>query len=166
MTGQADRISYSQISGTIGSMIWLWAEIERALAKAIEGTGGKVPMGIASKIEFWAASVRTDDPDRTLQNDICNRFVAHLARSLRLRNAICHGLTGITAQRGTEPAFLTVQLHGSEAERLEWQMLQEMFAWMSRSDGTIADLTRAARETDAGKSEADLQGWRVFPDIL
>lgn len=166
MTEMAERITYQQISGAIGSMVWLWAEIERALKTSILTMGGEVSFGISSNLRVWSGVIRSTDPDRALQNEIVERVAAHLAESLRVRNAICHGLTGISAQRGDMAACLRVQMGDGPEEELGWDRLQALFDWMSRCEGVIANPTRAACEADPVRRERLLGSLQTFPDCL
>ncbi len=156
-------VTYEQIRGTIGSMVWLWAEIERALKRAIVSLGHEPRHGISRNLRLWSGLVGSDAPERASQVALRDRVVWHLAESLRLRNALCHGISGISAQRQDAPAFLTVQSDDRPPERLEWDRLQAMFAWMSRCDEIIVSLTEAAREADPARRAQLLAVWTGFP---
>ncbi len=166
MTEPAQRISYDRISGTIGSMVWLWAEIERSLKGSILTMGGEVSFGISSNLRVWSGLMQSNDPACALQNQIVERVAAHLTDALRIRNAICHGLTGISAQREDVAACLWVQLGDGPEERLEWDRLKALFDWMSRCEGVIANLTGAAREADPVRRARLVSGLRNFPGFL
>jgi hypothetical protein len=75
-----------------------------------------------------------------------------------------HGLIGISALCDIDApeAHLKVQL-GEDKRILNWNQLDEMFEWMSRSRWLIGDLTDAAMESDDQRANARLLGWMNFP---
>ncbi|SMY08417.1 hypothetical protein [Flavimaricola marinus] len=161
-------ITIDQMKGTIGSLVYLWSEIEREIEISLERLSGeetqKPVHGISRSLEAWSQTVKPKDNLRPLQAELSDRLVALLRESLVIRNLVCHGLIGISAQfHACEPeAHLKVKL-GDDALDLTWQQLQEMFDWMSRAGFLIIGLTNAALEVDAARAEEGLQGERYFP---
>lgn len=100
---------------------------------------------------------------RPLQRELCQRLSSSLREALVIRNLVCHGLIGYSADvpHRSEEAHLLVELDGNR-RRLTWTELQTMFEWMSRSRWLIRDLTHAAIGKDAAASEASLRGWERF----
>ena len=88
-----------------------------------------------------------------------------LKEALLIRNCVCHGLIGISAQLhlNKPEAHLIVQL-GDERHLLTWSQLDEMFTWMSKINGLIDALTYAAMDKDDKRANARLRGWEEFPE--
>ena len=161
-------ITFDQMKGTIGSLVFLWSGIEQSLAEAIENLHAdrkpKSVHRISRSIDVWSQAVKQTDNINTLQVDLCDRLVKLLKEALLIRNLVCHGLTGISAQLHIDApeAHLKVQL-GEDTRLLTWSQLDEMFSWMSRSGWLIRDLTEAAMENDAQRANDRLLSWEKFP---
>ena len=170
MTMPDERISFEKISGTIGSMLFLWCGIEKALGAALlaqhRGQMPKGHHGIRSRILIWSGQILAGDDQRPLQSHVGCAVVAHLEHSLDLRNLICHGLIGVSASHTpTDPeAHLTVE-RARVQRKIYWGELQPMFAWMSRTPWVIEDLTDAAMTADDESANRRLHAWRRFPLI-
>jgi len=164
----AEPVSAQDIKAAVGSMLFLWSDLERALRDALRTelfADRPEPVHQISRVlDLWSGRVGAAGPDRPLQREVCGRLRDLLGQALRVRNMICHGLVGYSAEdRGrSREAHLVVEL-GGERRDLGWGELQAMFAWMSRSRWVIEDLTRAALEADATAGEAFLRGWEGFP---
>jgi hypothetical protein len=164
-------ITFDQMKGTIGSLVFLWSGIEQALTEAIEDLHAERKLksvhGISRSIDVWSLAVKQADNISTLQADLCDRLVKMLREALVIRNLVCHGLIGISAQRHIDgpEAHLKVQL-GEDRRLLTWYQLDRMFSWMSRSRWLIRDLTEAAMENDAQRANNRLLSWEKFPEQL
>lgn len=162
-------IEYDQIKGAIGSLVSLWSSIEKTLTISIGRMhAGEVPKsahGISTSLDVWSQRVIPMTDNRPLQAGLCQRLVEMLKEALVIRNLVCHGLIGISAQLHLDQpeAHLSVQL-GDDTRLLTWSQLDEMFQWMSRTSWLIIDLTDAAMEGDAERANARLHGWEDFPD--
>lgn len=156
------------MKGAIGSLLWLWSQVERELTAAIgRMNGGDVPKsahGLSRSIDVWSKCVLGRGEDRGLQIQLCQRLVELLTDALAIRNLVCHGLIDISGQfhQADCEAHLVVKM-GDDRRILTWSALQEMFAWMSRTKWLIGDLTAAAMENDAARGNARLVGWEDFP---
>lgn len=162
-------ITFDQMKGTIGSLVFLWSGIEQSLNEAIENLHTekkpKSVHGISRSIDVWSLAVKQTDNTSTLRTDLCDRLVRMLKEALVIRNLVCHGLTGISARPHIDypEAHLKVEL-GEDTRLLTWHQLDEMFSWMSRSRWLIRDLTEAAMENDAQRANNRLLGWEKFPE--
>ena len=162
-------ITFDQMKGTIGSLVFLWSGIEQSLTEAIENLHAERKLkslhGISRSIDVWSQAVKQTDNINTLQVDLCDRLVKMLKEALLIRNLVCHGLTGIAAQLHIDApeAHLKVQL-GEDTRLLTWSQLDEMFSWMSRSGWLIRDLTEAVMENDAQRPNDRLLSWEKFPE--
>ncbi|WP_146735130.1 hypothetical protein [Thioclava sp. F1Mire-8] len=172
MINDHTTVSFEQMKGAIGSLIFLWSQIERELAVSldalqIKGSGSSKPAhGIARKLDLWSGQIQPLDGQRELASRLTDVLAAHLREALSVRNLVCHGLIGITAKihpEGNE-AYLTVEL-GDISKSLTWTELQIMFGWMSRAHWLIRDLTTASLEPDHLRAENLLRGWQGFPDL-
>lgn len=161
-------ITFEQMKGTIGSLVYLWSGIELTLNESIEvirsGKNPKPVHGISRSLDTWAQAVNEQHENRPLQADLCKRLVKMLKEALVIRNLVCHGLVSIQSKNfaDQDEAHLSVKL-GYDARILTWHQLDEMFGWMSRTKWLINDLTDAAIESDALRANARLRAWEGFP---
>jgi len=171
LAGMADSnqtVTFDQMKGAIGSLIFLWSGIEREITSAIgrlqcaENT--KAVHGISKSIDLWSACVTSKGSDEDLRIELCQRLVRLLREALIVRNLFCHGLVGIRVGYPAEErgAYLTVEL-GDEKRFLHWDELQEMFSWMSKARFLVNDLTCATLQGDEASATRTLQGWTAFP---
>lgn len=162
-------ITFDQMKGTIGSLLYLWSGIEKSLNVAIENLHGEnVPRsvhGIRRSIDVWSLAIKQTDQTSTLRADLCDRLVKMLKEALVIRNLVCHGLIGISARLHIDDpeAHLKVQL-GDDMRLLTWHQLDEMFSWMSSTRSLIRDLTEAATQNDAQRANDRLLSWVNFPE--
>lgn len=168
MTERGEQISFDQMKGTIGGLLMLWSDIERSLNVAVEallpGERARSVRGISRSLDAWSEQVMLGGPDRRLQTDLCRRLVGMLKEALVVRNFVCHGLNGISAQggRANVVAHLRVEL-GDEKRIITWHEFQAMFVWMSRGKWLIEDLTAAALEPELDSSRGKIAAWEGFP---
>ncbi len=161
-------VTLDQMKGAVGSLLFLWSQIERELGasidKLVDGRTTKRPHGIAQNLDLWRTEIQNRTSRSGLADELCIRLTDHLREALAVRNLVCHGLIGYSARLTPlhEEACLTVELNGLERS-LSWAELQEMFDWMSRASCLIGELTIAVLETDQSRSSALLQGLKDFP---
>lgn len=161
-------VTLDQMKGAVGSLLFLWSQIERALGASIDALmdGGttKRPHGIAQNLDHWRTEIQNRTGRSGLADELCIRLTDDLCEALAARNLVCHGLIGYTARLTPldEEACLTVELNGI-ARKLSWTELQKMLKWMSQASRLIGDLTISVLESDPSKSNALLQGWKDFP---
>lgn len=167
-----DAVTYEQIKGAIGSLIWLWSQIERDIGSSItrmtRTTGKNIPHQLSSKIALWGEEIRsrTDVTSCTGRRatDLSHRLEQELRKALRVRNFVCHGLLDIVPanrQPGRD-ACLEAELNGERLVKT-WSELQAMFAWMSRTSWLIRDLTAVAMAFGRSDHTITLEGWKDFP---
>lgn len=171
MSRTADTITLEQMKGAVGSLVFLWSDIERALRAAIQTelfAGNRKSVHLISQaLHVWSERVLLAGAGRSLQSELCQRLTILLKEALVVRNLVCHGLIGYSADLPdrSQVAHLRVEL-GADSRVLTWDELQAMFQWLSQSGWLISDLTRAAMEKDAGASEDNLRAWKRFSDPL
>lgn len=144
-----ERISFAQMQGSLGSLLWLWSNIERAARKEVaRAYAGQVPKsahGIAAVLNAWKSVVEhgpNASPPRTL---LAFTLRSQLQHHLDIRNGICHGLLGISASRGNEPATLTWDFN-DEKRSINWQELQIGFAWLSKVPFAISTISNSRQQ--------------------
>ncbi|TNC45039.1 hypothetical protein FHG66_20365 [Rubellimicrobium rubrum] len=169
MSENSELVTLEQMKASVGSLLFLWSDIERSLRAAFEtelfaGTPSPVHR-ISQALGLWSERVLQAGRGRPLQTDLCQRLSGHLREALVVRNLVCHALIGYSADvpHLSQRAHLRVQLE-KDVRLLTWGELQTMFRWMSRSRWLIADLTQAAMDKDAIASEKSLLGWQGFPE--
>jgi len=161
-------ITFDQMKGSIGSLVFLWSKIEKALTdsnrKMHAGKFPKAAHGISRSLEVWSQAASQADSSLAIQDELRKRLVKMLKEALVIRNLVCHGLIGITAHLHVDDpeAHLRVQL-GDDERVLTWSKLDEMFRWMSRACWLISVLTDAAMDNDTQRVNARLHPWENFP---
>lgn len=168
MPEAADTITLDQMRGAVGSLLFLWSDIERSLQAVIQtelfARDGPPVHQLSRALSLWSQRVMAASQGRPRQAQLCRRLTRLLSEALAVRNLVCHGLVGYYAQvsHGSQEAHLLVELD-TDRRVLTWSELQGMFRWMSRSRWLIEALTGAAMERDAARSEDRLRGWDEFP---
>jgi hypothetical protein len=171
MSETGDTVTLVQMKGAIGSLLFLWSDIERSLRAATQtelfASNRKSVHLISQALDVWSERVLQAGVDRPLQTELCQQLVRHLREALAIRNLVCHGLIGYSAEapHRSQEAHLLVERDGS-TRVLTWGELQAMFEWMSRSRWLIDELTWAAMEKDGAASEDGLRGWKGFPEQI
>ena len=159
-------VTFEQMKGAIGSLLFLWSQIEKELADSLsvlqDDRLPKATRGIARSIDLWSGEIQRRAGQDVLTNQLRNHLVDHLREALNVRNLVCHGLIGITARIGSADAeaHLTVKLD-DVTRTLSWTELQSLFERMSKARSLIRDMTMAASNPVRGN--ALLQNWRDFP---
>jgi hypothetical protein len=171
MSEGTDAVTLNRMKGAVGSLLFLRSGIEWSLCLAIPTElfrdAPKPVRGISRSLDVWSEQVGQAGAGRPLHKELCQRLVGHLRQALAVRNLVCHGLIGSSAEvpRRSQEAHLLVEL-GEDRRVIAWDELQTMFRWMSRSGWLIGSLTQAAMEKDAAASERSLRGWEGLPERL
>lgn len=127
-------MTFDRLSGSLGSLLLIWARIERAAREEVVRTHGSLPKsahGIAALLKCWEDTVIASLPPTSLCPPLASRLRAELQGPLAIRNGLCHGLIGILTAQGEEPAKLFWQINGKE-HSISWQELQASFGWLSK----------------------------------
>lgn len=151
-------VSFEQIKGAMGSLLLLWAAIERAarqeVAQAHDGCVPKSAYGISAVLSAWESSVVAAQSVRPFGALLAARLRVKLQKPLDIRNGICHGLVGVSAGFGQTPATLTWEINDTPGS-VTWDELQIIFSWLSKVPAGIelisnADLKKgSSRMTDS-----------------
>src|SRR6056297_1842220 len=90
MTTRSKEVTFLQMKEAIGTLLFLWSDIEKALGAAIRKLNrGKLPKsahGISASLRAWAelVAVAADGRARHLQDT--QRLTLHLKQALVVRN--------------------------------------------------------------------------------
>ena len=144
-----DDVSFEQIRGSLGSLLLLWSTIERAardeVASAHDGQLPKSAYGIAAVFNVWEAAVSDGQNASPLRTLLAHTLRTQLQHPLDIRNGVCHGLLGLSAAWGNQPASLTWELNG-EKRSITWQELQVNFAWLSKVPSAIGMISNHSED--------------------
>jgi hypothetical protein len=159
------EVTYADINGTLGSLLRLWAAIERQARHEVRHgqtrRAARSPHGIAATLNAWETFVLETTEVGSLRAALSQTLRAQLQPHLAMRNGLCHGLIGTTAGRGGPGASLTWELN-DERHSVTWEELQHNFKWLSKVPHAMSILSQPI---DAGLgsrlkgSAENLQWW-------
>lgn len=127
-------LTYDRLSGSLGSLLLLWARIEKSLRKEVVRAHGVLPPrahGIAAVLRTWEESVIRAQSPTSLGPLLATTLRSQLQSLLDVRNGLCHGLDGISLAHEGRPAELRWELN-SEQHSITWDELQSQFRWLSK----------------------------------
>lgn len=154
MSSDAESVSYEEIKGTVASLLFLFAEIEREVRAIIlkaRGEDGLIGVhGAGGALNAWRNLLLTAEATRPHEARLAERLWTQLQDPLAVRNGVCHGLIGASASRGGASATLTWRGKVDTCTRT-YDELQEMFAWLSRLPRAISMISHVVLEKDPGK---------------
>lgn len=122
------------MSGAVGSLLLVWAGIERsARDEVIQAHGGlpKSAHSIAGLLRDWERTVIAGHPATSLCPLLARSLRAKLQEPLGIRNGICHRLIGVWAAREDMTAALHWEING-EKHSISWEDLQASLSWLSK----------------------------------
>lgn len=156
-----EGVTFEQMKGSLGSLLLLWAGIERTVrdevSRAHSGILPKSAYGIAAALNTWEAAMIEDQLARPFQALLASRLRAQLQWPLEIRNGVCHGLIGVSAADGGKPATLTWEINGIQSS-ITWDELQTVFKWLSKIPGAISMISRAPADQKSCREA------RLLPD--
>lgn len=133
-------VSYERISGALGSLLLVWASVEKAVRHEVVRAHGNLPRrahGIAAALQTWESAVVESGPANSLRPLLSRTLRRQLQKPLDIRNGLCHGLVGISA--ATEQMQATLQWEiNDERHGISWDDLQEQLGWLSRLPHAIS----------------------------
>ena len=135
-TQMTQDVPYEQISATLGSLLFLWANIERQARKDLaQANGGEVPKSahdIDAALKAWVKlQCEAAHSEGSLRPELALAILAQLKRHLDVRNGFCHGLLGASAGYHEQQAHLILELNGLK-NRITWDELQATFSSLSK----------------------------------
>ncbi|MCE7797200.1 hypothetical protein LWE61_11585 [Sphingobium sufflavum] len=157
-------VTYEKMSGSLGSLLLLWAAIERSAREEIIHVHGCLPKsayGIAAVLRTWESMVTARQPVVPLRLLLAATLRAQLEGALTLRNGICHGLNGISSAHGDTPATVQWEMNGAK-QSMSWDDLQASLGWLSKVPAAIAIISdRSSLETGLLDTIENRRWWRV-----
>ena len=145
----ATDVTYEQVSGSLGSLLLLWAAIERQARKEVAGLhNGCLPKsahGIAAVLNAWETAVVATASIGSLRALLASTLRAQLKVPLSVRNGICHGLNGISSAYDGKQAGLSWETDGVKRS-IAWDELQATFSWLSKIPSAISLISNSPTE--------------------
>jgi hypothetical protein len=130
---ESTTVSVDDMRACLGSLLFLWADIERELREQVARQRGTVPSpahGIAVCLRSWRSSIPDTNNIGQFRGELADSLIQQLQHALTIRNGLCHGLTGYSS--GSErSAQLLWRLNGHEG-RVSYKELQDSFKWLAR----------------------------------
>lgn len=142
-------VTFEKASASLGSLLLLWAAIERAardeVARLHDGRLPKSAHGIAAVLNAWEAAVIAFRPEAQLRASLAAALRAELQEPLNIRSGLCHGLVGISAAQGGQAAKLMWELN-DETRSITWDELQRTFSWLSKVPAAMSMISTSPAE--------------------
>jgi hypothetical protein len=136
-------VSIDDMKACLGSLLFLWANIERELREQVARQCGAVPSpahGIKACLRSWRSSIPDANHMGNFRGEVADCLVHQLQDAITMRNRLCHGLTGYSS--GSEQsAQLSWRLNGQEG-RVSYKELQDSFGWLARTSQAVSMLSR------------------------
>jgi hypothetical protein len=126
--------SYDKINASPGSLLRVWGAVERAARDEVVRVHGSLPKGahgIAAVLRTWERDVIAAHPPVSLCPVLATTLRSQLQRPLDIRNGVCHGLIGISADTDRYRAALHWEINGKK-QSMDWEDLQAMISWLSK----------------------------------
>jgi hypothetical protein len=153
-------VTFEKMSGSLGSLLLLWAAIERSARKELAGlSSGTVPKpvhGITAVLRDWEKAVIAMQPADSLAAMLTSTLLTQLLDDIKTRNSLCHGLTGISAAQGQAPAALTWEKNGEEGG-VSWPVLQASLSRLSRIPNAISMISRPTSQGVRSRMEDNVE---------
>lgn len=162
-TGAALDISYERISGALGSLLLVWASVEKAVRHEVVRAHGLVPpkaRGIAAALRTWEGAVIESQPANSLGPLLATTLRHQLQKPLDVRNGLCHGLVGISAATEQQQATLRWEIN-DESHGISWDDLQAQLGWLSRLPRAVSVISTPslARAGNRAIKTAENRAW-------
>ncbi len=136
-------VSVHDMQACLGSLLVLWADVERELREQVARHCETLPRpahGIAACLRSWRSRILDTNDIGQFRGELADDLIQQLHHALKLRNGLCHGLTGYSS--GSErSAQLLWRLNGEEG-RVSYKELQESFSWLARIPRAFSALSR------------------------
>lgn len=132
----------------MASLLLVWTGLERSVRRAVISLHGSLPpraYGIASALQTWETMVREYQPASSLAPLLATTLRGQLQGPLSIRNGLCHGLEGISAETEQMPATLSWEMN-DEKHSICWDDLQQQFGWLSRLPNAVLIISHQSPE--------------------
>lgn len=140
--------TYDSISGSLGSLLRVWAAVEKSVRNEVIRFHGSLPTrahGIAAVLRTWEGAVVKAQPASSLGPLLATTLRSQLRGPLDIRNGLCHGLIGISAASEQVAAEFRWEIN-NEKHSISWEALQEQLAWLSRLPRAVAIISDPSLE--------------------
>ena len=158
-------VTYGMISGSLGSLLLVWAQVEKSVREEVVRRHGFLPpraRGIAAAVQTWEIGVLEAQPATSLGPRLATTLRRQLKGPLDVRNGLCHGLVGISTANGQIPAALHWEIN-DEKHSICWEELQEQFGWLSRITRAVGIISNPSLDrvgTRATDTAENREWWR------
>ncbi|WP_150125673.1 hypothetical protein [Sphingobium sp. RAC03] len=162
-TGAALGTTYERISGALGSLLLVWASVEKAVRHEVVRAHGLLPpkaRGIAAALQTWESAVIESQPANSLGPPLAKTLRRQLQKPLDVRNGLCHGLVGISA--ATEHMQATLRWEINDVRHaISWDDLQEQLGWLSKLPRAVSIISNPSFERAGSRATntAENRAW-------
>jgi len=160
-------VTFEQMSASLGSLLLLWAAIERAVRKeAATLYGGCLPKsayGLAGALNAWRAVVVEEQPTAPLRALLASTLRDQLQERLKTRNGVCHGLVGVSSAYAGKPASLMWEINDVKCS-ITWEELQAALGWLSKVPFAISIISNSPTKAVGSRLTDNLENrdwWRA-----
>lgn len=153
----SEEVTYDKMSAALGSLLLLWARIEKSVRQEVErrndGCLPKSAYRVSGAFEAWREAMLADRTRGPLIGRLACKLYQRLQAPLAVRNGLCHGLRGVSSSGDGRVPALTWELNGV-CRSASYQELQRSFEWLSKVPSAIAAISsmsaddRGTRVTD------------------
>ena len=138
----------------MASLLFLFANIENQAREIIDKAGATESLtnvfGVRRALQVWKNLLFKDREKRPEEALLAERLWSWIQEPLNVRNGICHGLAGASAEREDEPATLSWRDREGVRSRT-FEKLQEMFVWLSKLPLAMDMISHAVGAKDPSK---------------
>jgi hypothetical protein len=142
-------VTFEKMSGSLGSLLLLWAKIERVARNEVALIhGGFLPKsayGIAAVLNAWEAAMIAARPEVPLRALLATTLRDQPQAPLNVRNGVCHGLVDISSAYVGRPATFIWEINDVRCG-ITWGELQTAFAWLSKVTFAISMISNSRAE--------------------
>lgn len=138
-------VSVQDMRACLGTLLFLWADIERELREQVARHCGTVPRpahGIAACLRDWRTSIPDAHDIGHFRGELADYLIEQLQHALKMRNGLCHGLTGYSS--GSERSAQLLWALNGEDGRVSYKELQDTFSWLARIPQAFSVLSKSS----------------------
>jgi hypothetical protein len=145
---EPELVEYAQLKEEVGSLFFLWAQVERTLADARRVQDGKIKSNLRATVEAWAKHEERAT-DRQSHHATVRHVRNEMLAAIEVRNRFAHGFVGGTARLHPDhpEAFYITRLN-DEVLKLTFRELKAWNTYVARLDASVWRLTGAAKRRE------------------
>lgn len=162
---ESATVSVDDMRACLGSLMLLWADIERELREEVarqRGTDPKPAHGTAACLRDWRNSIPDTNDVGQIRGELADSLIRRFQHVLAIRNGLCHGLIGYTS--GSERSAHLLWRLNDQNGRVSYKELQEWFAWLAsvpRAISMLSELPVQGRPNRCVDTAANRQWWET-----